>query len=139
MSKPILSELEYNANDVASAILQEADLSIANEDLGIVDRTSLFDEQNSYELASGTYAGAYSFNGFLFVNFSVDRDQPYAGACLQCSDSDFYPTVVTTMPTISHEGDRANYVEFDTSGNVNISLELRNLPVTVFILSIFMS
>ena len=30
MSKPILSELEYNADDVASAILSKADLSITN-------------------------------------------------------------------------------------------------------------
>ena len=31
MSKPILSELEYNADDVASAILSKADLSITSK------------------------------------------------------------------------------------------------------------
>ena len=122
MPKPVLSDSLFNADNVATAILNEANLQIASSDLGVVDRTSLFTPTNSYTLPTLTHAGAYSFNGFMFVNFRLSRTGGAKNSCMTISDSNFYPIEVTSMPTISHEGDRANYVEFDTSGNINISL-----------------
>jgi|TARA_A100001015_G_scaffold57707_1_gene63516 hypothetical protein len=123
MPKPILSDSLFNADDVATAILNEANLQIANSNLQVVNRTSLFSPQNGYTVPTDTSSGAYSFNGFMFVNFRLEKTgSDSTSACFIITDSNFYPSVLTTMPTISHEGDRANYVEFDTNGNVNVSI-----------------
>lgn len=122
MPKPVLSDSLFNASDVASAILNEADLSSIGNTFAVVDRTSLFTAQNSYILSSNG-AGAYSFNGFMFVNFRIERSGgAVSGTCVSISDSNFYPTKLHTMPTISHEGDRANYVAFNTSGDIDMHL-----------------
>ena len=68
MSKPVLSELEYNADDVASAILSSADLSVTNEDFGVTDHSSIFTFQTGW---SDTNAICYGFNGFMFCSLTA--------------------------------------------------------------------
>jgi len=121
MSKPILSELEYNASDVASAILSKADLSVTNEDLGVTDRSSLFTIQAGW--SSGDLS-AYSFNGFMFISayFSHSGGEPDNGETVWViSDSDFFPTELISMPSISYEGDNALRMQFQTDGDVTVS------------------
>ena len=131
MPKPILSDSLFNASDVASAILSEADLSTINLNFAVTDRTSLFSTLNSYELHSDG-AGAFSYNGFMFVNFRIYRESgAYDGNCLEITDSNYYPTKVHCFPTISHEGDRANMVKFKTDGKVEMHLP-SNFGVDVF-------
>jgi len=122
MSKPILSELEYNADDVASAILQQADLSVTNEDFGVADRSSLF-VINSSNIGSMDDLKAYSFNGFMFVQgrFGNSGSAPTSGDTLATiSDSDFYPTYNAIAPVVSYQGDTASRFEIDTSGNLYV-------------------
>ena len=119
MPKPILSELEYNADDVASAILSKADLSITNEDLGVTDQSSIL------SLGTGVTHGNvnwYSFNGFMFCSgqFSLD-DVPTSGdVMLTVTESEFRPANQTLAPTIALHGDFANGLAFNTDGTVEI-------------------
>ncbi len=120
MSKPILSELEYNASDVASAILSQADLSIANEELGVTDRSSLIVSTSGFDL---TQKNVYSFNGFMFISLYIKHDG--AGVTNETianiSDSDFYPNADHVFPVVSHQGDLALAVWFNTSGSITVS------------------
>ena len=127
MSKPILSELDYNASDVASAILSQADLSVTNEDFGVTDRTSLFTVGGGFSVGNKQ---AFSFNGFMFISASFARSSTPGGsdALLSISDSDFYPINNTVFPTVSYEGDTAEYLtvssstgEFTVSAPENVS------------------
>lgn len=123
MPKPVLSDSLFNADNVATAVLQEANLQISNSNLGVTDRTSLFTASNSYVISANEGGGAYSFNGFMFINFRLDRSGgAFNGECITISDSNFYPTKTFTFPTISHEGDRANYVSFGSNGSVTMHL-----------------
>ena len=120
MSKPVLSELEYNADDVASAILQKADLSITNENLGVTDISSLFTFASGWALEAHAII-AYAFNGFVFVAINCFHagGAPSSGENLATiSDSDYYPITKTTMPSIGNEADSSNAIIFDTDGDI---------------------
>lgn len=120
MSKPILSELEYNASDVASAILSAADLSVTNEDLGVTDRSGIFDIDAAWSASTKI---AYSFNGFMFVNFAVTIGSTPSTAVddiATINDSDFYPITEAVFPTISHQGDYALNIRIQTGGTVQV-------------------
>tara|TARA_Y100001963_G_scaffold93375_1_gene128542 strand:+ start:1119 stop:1547 length:429 start_codon:yes stop_codon:yes gene_type:complete len=126
MSKPVLSELEYNASDVASAILSKADLSVTNEDLGVTDRSSLFVYQSGWDDQNKV---CYSFNGFMFCSFLVKHsdttpDNPETFCVI--SDSDFYPTETVYAPTVSYEGDLAFNITFNSDGNIKV-----HIPVNI--------
>ena len=119
MSKPILSELEYNASDVASAILSTADLTITNEELGVTARDSIFVKQSAID--NFTRCVAYSFNGFMFFSgyFENDDEAPASDTTLvQISDSDFYPSTEVVFPVSSYQGDTATFGKITTSGGI---------------------
>lgn len=120
MSKPILSELEYNASDVASAILNNADLAIANEDLGVTDRSS------DFSVGTG-WAGsiiAYSFNGFMFVNsgiYHAGTGQPAHGETMfSNSETTTRPNQSYTVASLGYQADSA-VVEAKTDGTFTIN------------------
>ena len=119
MSKPILSELEYNASDVASAILNNAELSVTNQDFAVDNKTSIFERATGW---NENYLTCFSFNGFMFVNISVyTNSTPSNGdKFVTISDSDYYPDQVYSMPTIGHEGDTAYYIQLLTNGEFNL-------------------
>jgi len=119
MPKPVLSDSLFNANDVATAILDSAELSVTNQDLGVVDRSSLF------TFASG-WAGtkiAFSFNGFMFLNINCNHaggTPADAETMLSTSDASFYADQAYFMPTLGYEGDRGTYVRIGTDGIINV-------------------
>lgn len=122
MSKPILSELEYNADDVASAILQQADLSITNEDLGITDFSSSITFTSPYSEYQDIQA--YAFNGFAFVSFGCyasGSSISHGDEIATISNSDFHPNVATNLLTMAWQGDTAERVLFQTNGEIIIS------------------
>ena len=120
MSKPILSELEYNASDVASAILENADLSVTNQDFGVADCSDDFTIQTGF---SESGLQAYSFNGFMFIMMSVySASTPDNGDNIYYnSNQDKRPSEVTFMPSISYQGDSANQITFNTNGYIVVS------------------
>ena len=119
MSKPILSELEYNASDVASAILSTADLQITNDFFAVTDRSSIFTIDSSWTKNSCI---AYSFNGFMFVNWYVWKSStPSNGEQFgTITDSDFRPSVTVSIPVIGHEGDTSEHVTINSSGEIEV-------------------
>jgi len=118
MPKPILSDSLFNADDVATAILNKANLAITNENLNVVDRSSRFVVQSgvtSYSIK------AYSFMGFMFVNFHVNIPSPTSGQDIyHIDDSEFYPSQDCYFPTISYGQDSAQYIEILTSGIIQV-------------------
>ena len=122
MSKPILSELEYNADDVASAILSKADLSITNDNLGVTDVSSSYTLQSGWTNEINPLI-AYRFMGFIFLNISVshsggspsDQESIYS-----IDDDDFKPADVQSFPTVGHSRDLAYGVVVHTDGNIKI-------------------
>ena len=127
MSKPILSELEYNADDVASAILQKADLSIANDDLGVLDISDKYDLGTNVSVEAGGDVRAYYFNGFVFIYFNIYRSSSISSSdvILSMNDTDYAPGVDVVFPSISYQGDSALHIEVSTSGDfkANIPIE----------------
>ena len=117
MSKPILSELEYNADDVASAILSNADLSVTNEDLGVVDVSDQFTIQGDFSEWHTLYA--FKFNGFVFLNASLYQDD------VSATSGNLYLMTAAVTPeneyhcgTASHHGDTAEYIKIDNDGYI---------------------
>tara|TARA_B100000686_G_scaffold110965_1_gene118177 strand:- start:1046 stop:1471 length:426 start_codon:yes stop_codon:yes gene_type:complete len=120
MSKPILSELEYNASDVASAILSQADLSVTNQDFAVTDRTDNFDIQSGW---TDNGSKMFSFNGFMFISIFIYHsvDEPSEGeVAFQVDTSDLYPDGDYYFNTISGAGDLANYLKFNSSGELSV-------------------
>tara|TARA_Y100001963_G_scaffold104549_1_gene144109 strand:+ start:1116 stop:1550 length:435 start_codon:yes stop_codon:yes gene_type:complete len=121
MSKPVLSELEYNADDVASAILQKADLSITNENLGVTDISSEFTFASGWQLEAHETI-AYAFNGFVFININCVHvgGSPSSGENIgSISDSDYHPITKTTMPSIGNQADSSYAIIFETDGDIS--------------------
>lgn len=122
MPKPVLSDSLFNADDVATAVAQEANLQVANENLGVVDRSSLFTKNSSW-IDNSHSIRAYSFNGFMFVNINIySGSTPGSGTEMyQINDSNYYPTIFFTAPTVSYEGDLAFAVYIQTNGQIQIA------------------
>lgn len=120
MPKPVLSDSLFNADDVATAILSEANLSIANSLLGVTDRSSLFNTQSGWTTHN---LNVYSFNGFMFfmAEFQHNGGLPTSHENIWViNDSNYYPIENSYMPTISYEGDTASTIYFKTDGDIQI-------------------
>ena len=119
MPRPVLSETTYNSDNIATSILQQANLQITNENLGVTDVGSNFVKSSAW--TSWNAIGAFRFNGFVFVYLNAY----YTGSDLNndrtiytINDSDLYPHEDTTFPTASYQGDTATNVTIQTNGNV---------------------
>ena len=130
MPKPILSDSLFNADDVATAVLNEANLQIASNDLGVVDRTSLFVAGTDVTLYN---MKAFSFNGFMFIQGRGEDSSPgHNSTVMTISDANFRPSYQATMPSVAYEGDTMAMLIFQTNGNVDTSY-----PVNVGNASLF--
>ena len=118
MPKPVLSDSLFNAGDVATAVLAEANLQVANSDLGVTDKSSIFVVQSG----TTSYASkAFAFNGFMFINLYFNISSPTnPQEMYHISDSDYYPNATCYYPTISYNQDSAQYIEITTSGVVKV-------------------
>ena len=68
MPKPVLSDSLFNADDVATAILESANISVTNQDFAVVDRTSEFTNQSDMSVNAKKF---FSFNGFMFFMLAL--------------------------------------------------------------------
>lgn len=122
MPKPVLSDSLFNADDVATAVLAEANLQITNSNLGVTDKSSLFTIQSGW---NANVLEAYSFNGFMFVSsyFTHAGSTPANEETIwYINDSNFHPSQEVLMPSISHQGDYALSIKFQTDGNVKVRM-----------------
>ena len=123
MPKPVLSDSLFNADDVATAILSEANLQITNQQLGVSDISSSFVNQSGFVDHQHSNR-AFHFNGFVFINFNIVHNggAPSTGeTCVSITDSSYHPSSMYSFPTISYQGDYANSFYITTSGEIKIS------------------
>jgi len=126
MPKPILSDSLFNADDVATAILNKANLSITNENLGVTDISDKFVRASTFQYWIDHQA--YSFNGFVFFNlvtYKSTNDSDFVSSGMNAytiNDSNYYPVKDTWLPSSSHQGDTPLAVMAKTTGEIFISL-----------------
>tara|TARA_Y100001963_G_C6729534_1_gene423141 strand:- start:705 stop:1139 length:435 start_codon:yes stop_codon:yes gene_type:complete len=121
MPKPVLSDSLFNADDVATAVLSEANLQVTNSQLGVTDISSNYSFDSGWQ-AEAHGIIAYAFNGFVFININCVHPggSPTTGEGLVTnSNSDYHPIEKTTMPSIANEADSAYSVVFQTNGNID--------------------
>lgn len=63
MPRPVLSETTFNSDNVATSILQQANLQIANSNLGVSDISSHFTVQSGWAAYNEHFL---FFNGFVW-------------------------------------------------------------------------
>ena len=116
MPKPVLSDSLFNADDVATAILNEANLQIANNSLGVTDITDKFTVQSGV-LTSTNDNLCIHFMGIVFVNLYAQYTSTSPSVDLfQISDSNFYPVTNSATSNISYQGDYVGAIRILTSG-----------------------
>ena len=120
MPKPVLSDSLFNADDVATAVLAEANLQVANSNLGVTDITS-----NFVSVSTGwslEFSNVFTFNSMVFFQLTC----PHTGTPAQTevfatiANSDYHPASNCRFVTSSFEGDTAWHVELTTNGEFKI-------------------
>lgn len=122
MPKPVLSDSLFNADDVATAVLGEANLSITNSTFGITDVTSSFAMENN--CLAWAEDLCLKFQNIVFVNLSAiltfDPSTPDQKV-YSITDSNLRPSdVVYLQSAYTYEGENATYYEIATNGDINI-------------------
>jgi hypothetical protein len=121
MPRPVLSETTFNSDNIATSILQQANLQITNSQLGVTDISSNFSFNSGWQAEAHDII-AYAFNGFVYININCVHPggSPTTGEVFVTnSNSDYYPITKTTMPSIANEADSAYSVLFRTNGNID--------------------
>jgi hypothetical protein len=135
MPRPVLSDTAFNADNVATAILNQANLAISNESLGVSDQSSNLQVQSGW--SNNVVAPAlFTFNGFGFFSCSLYHGGGAPGnpeVCIKITSSTYYPSTRIHMPSVSYQGDTGQFVTFETNGDVSISHPL-NLTDSTFYL-----
>lgn len=121
MPKPVLSDSLFNADDVATAVLAEANLQVANSALGVIDLGNPITLSTGWGFTSNT-TQAYYFNGFVFLQyFCYKTSTPSSGEKFaDISNSNYYPGYEVHHSTISKGGESASYVSISTTGEMNV-------------------
>ena len=116
MPKPILSDSLFNADDVATAIIQKANLQIANSSLAVIDRSDKLTATGGTNISN---LSMYEFMGFMFISFSASHEgTPGTTETLATLAVGSKPLVTTAFPGNSHQGDNVEYIRFETSGDI---------------------
>ena len=122
MPKPVLSDSLFNADDVATAILDSAELSVTNQDFAVTDRTSLF-QKHSTNISSWNNCKAYSFNGFMFLQGVLVMTNGVPSAkidLISITDSVFFPDYKAVFTAASKEGDGSYNGIITTTGKIQV-------------------
>lgn len=129
MPKPVLSDSLFNANDVATAILDSAELSVTNQDFGVVNISSSITLDSNWSTAYGPYC--FAFNGFVFVSFTCYKTNAAHNDVVANIAEPYRPTQNIPISTISKESDAALWLLFRTDGIVELN-NPNNLGTNVF-------
>ena len=65
MPKPVLSDSLFNADDVATALVNNYNLAVSNQDFAVTEISSNFSLETGWD---SLYVKAFAFNGFVFIN-----------------------------------------------------------------------
>lgn len=131
MPRPVLSETTFNSDNIATSILQQANLQIANSNLGVTDISSHFTLQSGW---TKNFEHILFFNGFVFWSgyYQHTGGTPSHGETfLTIDNSDYRPNSEFILPTSGHEEDTAARVHILTNGNITIQQPV-NLGSTTY-------
>ena len=120
MPKPVLSDSLFNADDVATAVLSEANLQIANSNLGVTDISSHFTLQSGWTVTAPHFL---FFNGFVWWSgfYRHSTGTPSSGSTIITIDnSDYRPQTQWRLPAIGYQADSGSRVEINSNGNIEI-------------------
>lgn len=124
MPKPILSDSLFNADDVATAVLAEANLQVANSSLGVTDIESSLSLGTNVEdqYTPGSSIMFYHFNGFVFLTgtFKHNGSPSNNQVVLQITDSQYRPKKEFYTNSIHYQGDQAERIFFETGGDIKL-------------------
>ena len=118
MPKPILSDSLFNAEDVATAIVNEANLQITNENLGVTTVTDLVTLISGYTM---TEIVSYAFNGFMFVSMHGYGSPISHGFKIGDINTNYTPIADTFFPVISVGPDSATLLQFKTNDTITVN------------------
>lgn len=121
MPKPVLSDSLFNADDVATAVLAEANLQIANSDLGVTDLGNPITLRTGWQFTSGTHQAFY-FNGFVFLQYSCFKTSAPSSAETfgDITNSDYYPSYNVQHASVGYGGETAYFISINTSGEMSV-------------------
>ena len=136
MPKPILSDSLFNADDVATAILDKANLSVANTLFAVTDVTSKFVLDSSFNVWYDNRC--FEFNGFVFCSLSANyTGTPPGLTVVYTMDSDIRPSQTYRVPQVSYQGDTTDFVEVNPNGNISIPSPTNEGVSTYYIMTNF--
>ena len=122
MPKPVLSDSLFNADDVATAVLNKANLSISNASLGVSDVSSIISLESIWSV-NETDVQAYHFMGFVFLHLNVYTSSTVANqtSVATITDSNYYPSKMIAMPTVAYQVDTSHQLQINTNGTIKIA------------------
>jgi len=135
MPKPVLSDSLFNADDVATAVLAEANLQVANSNLGVTDIGSHFTVGAGW---AGQYQKFLYFNGFVFWAgyYFHSGGAPSGGETfLTIDNADYRPSVLWRLPAHGYQGDSGSRIEVNTNGDIKI-MDPYNVGSATFYLTV---
>jgi hypothetical protein len=121
MPKPVLSDSLFNADNVATAILSEANLQVTNENLGVSDISSEFNLNSSVWNEARKHM--IYFNGFIFLSsyLYASGGTPATNTVIySVSNSDYHPTTQWSLPAHGYQNDNGSSVQVQTNGDLII-------------------
>ena len=118
MPKPILSDSLFNAEDVATAILNKANLQIANNSLAVTDITNKFDRGSTDISPDNNNNVAYHFMGFVFLDLYCSFSLTGNVTIFTINDSAYFPNVIYRSNSISYQQDSVNALLVKPDGNI---------------------
>ena len=122
MPKPVLSDSLFNADDVATAILSEANLQIANSNLGVTDISSVLSVNSNYNTDTNRPNKLFYFNGFVFIQlFCYKTSTPSDGEeFAEITDSNYYPSYGVVSTYASRDNESSIQIKISTAGKLTI-------------------
>ena len=121
MPKPVLSDSLFNADDVATALVNNYNLAVSNQDFAVTEISSNFSLETGWD---SLYVKAFAFNGFVFINLECRHVGASPGTnehFATNSNSNYFPTVLFTCPSTGWGGDTSDKIKFDTNGELIVS------------------
>lgn len=118
MPKPVLSDSLFNADDVATAVLAEANLQITNDNLGVSVISSIHSLEPGWSVSS--FRLIY-FNGFVYWSglYSHAGGIPNNGEVFAViNDADYRPTDDYVFPSTGYQADSNYRIRVATNGNI---------------------
>ena len=120
MPKPVLSDSLFNADDVATAILNKANLQVTNNDLGV---TSIATPLNNGTMTvDNDRTKMFHFNGFVFLQLRCSKNGTVTSGetIATIASTEYYPSYLVLFNSITLSGDAGDRVEIDTDGTIKI-------------------